>query len=109
MLRDEDRVGHIVDAAARIAGYLGSTTWEEFCRNPMIQDAVLRQLMIVGEAASRLSLSYREELPMLPWANIIGFRHRIVHDYLGIDLEVVWLTATLHLPEFVRRLSPNQS
>jgi uncharacterized protein with HEPN domain len=61
--------------------------------------------MIVGEAASRLSLPYREELPMLPWANIIGFRHRIVHDYLGIDLEVVWLTATRHLPEFVRRLS----
>lgn len=60
--------------------------------------------MIVGEAASRLTPEQKRLIPEIPWAAIIGVRHRIVHDYLGMDLELVWLVVSNHLPFLAERL-----
>ncbi len=106
-LRDSDRLAHIVAAAERIVSYLNGVSFDHFCLTPILQDAVLRQLMIVGEAASRLTIEQKRLTPEVPWSAIIGFRHRIVHDYLGMDLELVWLVATAHLPSLTARIKPS--
>lgn len=103
-LRDRDRIAHIVTAAERIGLYLEGISFDRFCQTSILQDAVLRQLVIVGEAASRLSAEQTHLMPDVPWAAVVGFRHRIVHDYLGLDLEFVWLIATSHLPVVAERL-----
>lgn len=100
MQRDLDRLRDIVDAAAAVRQYLAGRE-DTFFNDPILRDAVLRQLMIVGEAASRLSEDFRAAHPESDWTGIIGFRNRIVHDYLGLDLEVAMDICRRHLPALV--------
>jgi uncharacterized protein with HEPN domain len=58
--------------------------------SPLHQDAILRQLTIVGEAAKRISTEFRTEHPQIPWTKIAGFRDVVVHDYFRVDLQEVW-------------------
>ncbi len=69
-----------------------------FLDDAMRQDAVIRQVEVVGEAARRLAPATRDALTDLPWADIIGMRNFLAHGYDAIDLEVVWKTATQDLP-----------
>jgi uncharacterized protein with HEPN domain len=62
-------------------------------------------IQIIGEAASRVSLAFREGHPEVPWSEIIGMRHKIVHDYLGVDYDVVWEVVTADLPVLTRTLA----
>ena len=58
----------------------------------MIQDAVIRQLEIIGEAATRVSPSLRLKHPEVPWPVVSGMRNKLIHDYFGVDIETVWFT-----------------
>ena len=64
----------------------------------LAQDAILRQLTVVGEAAYKVSRGIRARHPEVLWAQIAGLRHRVVHDYFGIDLDAIWHFATVELP-----------
>ena len=70
----------------------------------MMQDAVVRQLEIIGEASRQLSDDFREQHDDVPWRAIIGMRNRIAHDYLNIDLDVVWDVVQHDLPDLKRRV-----
>lgn len=85
---------HILDAISRIESYLAGVDREAFDSTPLLQDGVIRQLQIVGEAVKRLSPELRGRTPGVPWRQIAGMRDKITHDYMGVDLEAVWLTAT---------------
>ncbi|MGE5444139.1 MAG: DUF86 domain-containing protein [Ignavibacteriales bacterium] len=67
---------------------------EEFGRNTLIQDGVIRQLEIIGEAVRRLSSELRNRHAQTPWMDIAGMRNKLIHDYFGVDLQAVWTTAT---------------
>jgi len=67
-------------------------------------DAVLRCLTVIGEAAKRIPESERPAYPEVPWRRITGLRDRVVHDYLGTDLNIVWEVLQEHPPELIRRL-----
>ena len=58
-----------------------------------MQDGVIRQLEIIGEAAKKISSSTRENHPHIPWKDMAGMRDKLIHDYFGVDVEQVWLTA----------------
>ena len=70
----------------------------------MEQLALAHLLMIIGEAASRVSVPTREKHPDIPWPRIVGMRHRLVHDYVRTDFGVVWDTATEDLQPLIAAL-----
>ena len=88
---------HIREAAEKIAAYCGSGR-EEFRKNPMVQDAVIRNFEIIGEAAKRLSEDAKRQTPEVPWRRVAGFRDVLIHQYMGVDLEEVWNAVEAHLP-----------
>lgn len=70
----------------------------------MIQDAVIRQLEIIGEAATRTSEEMQRRYDDVPWHDITGMRNKLIHGYFGVDVDVVWETVVEDLPELKRQL-----
>ncbi len=96
----DDRVylNHIRDAVIRIESYT-SKGKEVFFRESMVQDAVIRNLEVIGEAVKNLSADLRARHPEIPWARIAGMRDVLIHEYFGIRLQTVWNAVETRLPE----------
>lgn len=82
-------LGHILEAVEKIEAYT-APGHAEFMDSTLRQDAVIRQLQVLGEAVKRLSAEAKANRPEVPWRRIAGMRDVVVHDYAGIDLEAVW-------------------
>ena len=95
---------HILDAINLIEEYLKDKSYEEFKDNHMLQDAVIRELEIIGEAAKNLSKEFRNKHSDIPWRQIAGMRDKLIHGYFGVDLDAVWDTATIDIPSLKERL-----
>ncbi|MDD2921102.1 MAG: DUF86 domain-containing protein [Anaerolineales bacterium] len=96
--RDHIYLGDIFDAIERIEGYTTGVKKKDFMDNFMMQDAVMRQIEIIGEASNSVSDEFQEEHQNLPWFQMRGIRNKIVHDYRGINLHIIWDTVTNNLP-----------
>ena len=92
--RDQIYIKHVLDAIATIEGYISGISVEEFYGNKLCQDGVTRELEIIGEAVKRLSSEYVASMSAVPWKDIAGMRDKLIHDYISVDLEAVWKTAT---------------
>jgi len=98
-------LGHMASAVARIAEFVERVPREDFEREWTLQNALIRELEILGEAASKLSAEFVKANPEVPWKEMTGLRHKLIHDYFEVDLDIVWRTATVNVPEvaeFVR-------
>lgn len=89
---------HILDAVVRIEQYVQGLDRESFDENLLVQDGIIRQIMVIGEAAKLLSNELRDKYAHTPWQDIAGMRDKLIHRYFGIDLETVWLTVQDDLP-----------
>ena len=95
----DDRVylQHIRDALDDIATY-ASTGPDAFFAERMRQDATLRKLQVIGEAVKSLSDTAKSQQPQIPWKQIAGLRDKVIHDYFGVNLDIVWAVVEKDLP-----------
>lgn len=100
----DDRIylEHILEAAGKATRYLQGIDEAEFKKNSLVQDGVIRQLEIIGEAAKRVSPAFRQAHAEILWSDMAGMRDKLIHDYFGVDISQVWLTATVDLPQLTR-------
>ena len=111
MSRDLIGIQDMVTAGERIMRYLQGVSRSAFLSNDEKQSAVFGQLVILGEAANRISQSFQQAHSEIPWRRMIGLRNRIVHGYDEVDWEIVWNVAEHELPKLVpplRDLLPRQ-
>jgi uncharacterized protein with HEPN domain len=96
----DDRVylQHIRDALQDIAAYCGSDHGG-FLDDRMRQDATLRKLEVIGQAVKNLSEDTKSRQPEIPWKQIAGMRDKVIHDYFGVNLEIVWAVVQKELPK----------
>lgn len=106
MSKRDDKVylRHILDSSAKIEAYLQGVNEEKFSRNTLIQDGLIRQLEIIGEAVKRVSSGLRDQYAHIPWKDIAGMRDKLIHDYFGIDLEAVWMTSINDVPRLSEQI-----
>ena len=98
-LTDKVRLLHILDANAEVEKYLQGVTKEQFIENSEKRFATIKQIEIVGEACDRITEAIKTAHPEIPWRSIKGFRNISIHEYFGVNLELVWEIATINLPQ----------
>ena len=95
----------IIEAADRVDVHLAERNRERFLADVTRQAAVLHELTVIGEAAGRLSETIRQAHATTPWAKVVSFRNVVVHEYFGLDWEIIWETATELVPELRRQVA----
>jgi uncharacterized protein with HEPN domain len=98
------RVQDILESISRIETYTAGMTYPSFRENQLVIDAVVRNLEIIGEAASRVPAEVQQRNPELPWAEMRGIRNVLIHEYFGVSVEIVWKTVRENLPQVVAGL-----
>ncbi len=104
MKDDRTYLLHIRDAIERIRAYTDGGK-PEFLAKPIIQDAVIRNLEVIGEAAKQVSDDLRSEYPDVPWSKMTGLRDVLIHGYMTVDLEIVWDVVSNRLPKVAKSVS----
>ncbi len=88
----------MLDAIQAISSFTVGYSFEQFVNDRKTHDAVIRNVQVLGEAANRVPAEFRDLNSQIEWMKIIRSRHVLVHDYFGIDYEIVWRIITIHLP-----------
>jgi len=88
----------ILVSARKAQEFIQGMTLDEFSADEKTLYAVIRAFEIIGEATKRISSSFKDQHPGLPWKSMAGMRDKLIHDYFGVDLEVLWRTANENLP-----------
>jgi uncharacterized protein with HEPN domain len=86
--------------------YLEGKTKEEFFKDIQCQDAIIRRLEIIGEAAERVSMATTTKFQNLPWKKMVGMRNIMIHEYEDVDLDIVWDTVQSDLPPLANLIAP---
>lgn len=97
-LADEVRIKHILDAITEVEHYLTGITLSDFLNNSEKRFACIKQLEIIGEACSKISESLKLAYPEIRWREIIAFRNISIHEYFGVNFQIVWEIAKYDLP-----------
>lgn len=106
MSRDSVYLLDIFKAAKLALNYLEGKTREAFFKDTQCQDAVIRRLEIIGEAAGRVSVATTAKFPNLPWKKMVSMRNLMIHEYEDVDLGIVWDTVQNDLPPLINLLEP---
>ena len=98
MKDDSVYIDHILECIKKISDYTKDVSQSEFERNDLIQDAVIRNIEIIGEASKKISKDLKSSYPEIPWREISGMWDNLVHDYMDVDTGVVWKTIKEDIP-----------
>src|SRR5208283_1021609 len=97
-------VGHMLDMARKAQGKTQGISRRQYDADENLRIALAHIIQVIGEAARKVSQEYRDAHPEISWKAIVGMRHKVVHDYLNIDEDIVWQTASQELPILVSQL-----
>jgi len=95
---DRERLGHILDAIAEIESYTVNIDFKEFIANSMMRFASIKQIEIIGEAANYITPETKDLFSDIEWKQIIGMRHILIHEYFGVDANLVWQVIVSDIP-----------
>ncbi len=98
MKNDMFFIKHMIKAIKNIEEYTLELTLEEFLKNKLVKDAVVRNLEVIGEATKKINDGFRNKHPEIPWKYMAAFRDRLIHHYFGIDYSLVWDVVKNKLP-----------
>ncbi|MBI3159580.1 MAG: DUF86 domain-containing protein [Chloroflexi bacterium] len=106
-MQADDRVyvKHMLDSAQKARAIAGNLSRANFDADETVRLALTHLLQVIGEAARRVSPAYQKAHPQIPWSAVIGMRHKVVHDYLNVDEDVVWQTLQEDLPALIEVLA----
>lgn len=102
---DSVYIGHMLDTARLAGAKVAGLTREAFDADENLRLALAHLIQTLGEAARRVSPAFREAHPQIPWDKIIGMRHRVVHDYLHVDFDIIWGVASVNVPVLIEALA----
>lgn len=102
--RDTEFLRDIMEAMQRVISYTKNSSYEEFMDDTKTQDAVLRNIEVIGEATKGLSTSFKKSHPAVPWRDMSGMRDKVIHHYFGINYDIVWNVAKEQMPQLVPRI-----
>ena len=106
MSRDSITLLDMLKAARLVVEFRGGMNKIAFREDPKTQSAILHQLLILGEAAKRVSTEFRTQHKSIPWKKIAGMRDKLIHEYDDVDLDEVWKTARSDIPRLIAQLEP---
>lgn len=93
-----DYLADIQEASQNISQFISEMAWEEFAQDQKTIYAVVRAFEIIGEAAKKVPLSVQKRHPNVPWKQMAGMRDKLIHEYFGVNYEVLWKTAQEDIP-----------
>jgi len=95
---------HMLDSAEAVMNFASKHTYEELVNSDWNKAALIRNLEIIGEASTNISVEFRKQNPQIPWQDIIDFRNVAIHEYMEVDLHIVWNIVTLEIPILIDQL-----
>lgn len=95
---DKARLFHILDSIQEIEKYVQNISFDEFLENDMIQNACIRLLEVIGEASRSISEDIKRQFPGIEWREIVDLRNLLLHEYFGVDLNIVWSIIQFDIP-----------
>jgi uncharacterized protein with HEPN domain len=102
--RDPVYVGHMLDMAKKAVAKAAGLTHDSYEEDENLRLALTHLVQVIGEAGRIVSREFCDEHPEIPWQEIVGMRHKVVHDYLGVDEDIVWQVVTEDLPPLIASL-----
>lgn len=105
MSRDDTYLVDILESSKIAVEYVSDKTWDEFYEDIQCQDAVLRRIEIIGEAARHISPQTRKKYPQIPWRDLTVLRNLVIHQYDAVDIKQVWDTVQNKLPPLIAELA----
>lgn len=94
----------ILECMEKIESYVSGISYEEFLQDAKTKDAVVRNLEVIGEAANQIPHEIQKKYEEIPWSQIIGLRHRLIHGYFVVDYDIVWNIMSEELPDLKIKL-----
>jgi uncharacterized protein with HEPN domain len=102
--RDKDFLGDITEAMNLISLYTKGLTYRKFLEDRKAQDAVVRNLEVIGEASKNIAAAFKAKHPDVPWKKVAGLRDKLIHFYFGIDYKIVWSIVKKELPKLRKQV-----
>ncbi len=106
MYRDNASINDAYNAGKNVLAYAGGLTKEELKADEIKTSAIIYQVIIIGEATTRLSSEFREKYPDVPWKRMVGMRNILAHQYDKVDFEILWNAIRIGIPNILAKIEP---
>lgn len=99
--KDLNRLSHMLDAAKAILEHISNKKQSDLENNRLLLGGIIRELLLIGEAANAISPHAKSKIPSIPWREVIGMRNQLIHGYFDISHKIIWVTVSEDIPKLV--------